>query len=313
MQAPAPDVATSTDAKCSLQSGLLRSITSCDQAKVPASIGAAPLAEKELSWLQRRYGAVSRSIANPATAAKQEAAGEHQSSYEIKLQMTPSDPAWDRGAVLVTLAVAAHYPAAHTMQVVSASSCPAGKATISQQNLATDPAATHPLPSSEVMSGSKCVSLPSHHPYDAYRLNRNCLLATVITAQPEAKPLEFDVDLAINYESSTMSSNLFYCAPPFLHTVRTLAFARCRRSQAAHSSQQGGLSLVAAEVLAKLLTRYAARSGGAMPIMAAMRSLDSHGAHYAQQVHTWFILLEFNRSSAHRSRVPRKPVHKTFV
>lgn len=207
---------------CCTQPRCSRPHSLCGSLSTSARIDTAHAVQKELSWLQRRYQAALQIMAEPAAAsAEEDAADQLQNISGFRLQMTPTDPAWNRGPVLLTVAVAATYPAPGSMQVVSVSS-PAAKEQVPGCDGETAPSTSHPCP-------------------------------------------------------------------------RAKASSDYRRIKPASSSQQEGLSTVAAEVLSKLLTAYAAASGGTTPTMAVIRSLDSHGAQYAQQADDMAIEVEAKR------------------
>ncbi len=88
-------------------------------APAPSAAEAGPkAAQAELTWLRRRYGSGFR--LHPPSSGQQQ----QQQGAETSVTLTPTDPAWDRGGLCLRFRLDGSYPAAGSITVTSAASCP---------------------------------------------------------------------------------------------------------------------------------------------------------------------------------------------
>lgn len=89
-------------------------------APAPLAAEAGPkAAQAELTWLRRRYGSGFR--LHPPSSGQQQ---QQQQGVETSVTLTPTDPAWDRGGLCLRFRLDGSYPAAGSITVTSAASCP---------------------------------------------------------------------------------------------------------------------------------------------------------------------------------------------
>lgn len=95
-------------------------------------------AQRELTWLQRRYGSAFRQLQQP-TGRGDSVSGtgeqpqplpssslpEQQQQHSFALRLMPTDPTWARGLLKLSFTLASGYPAASSLVVTSVQSCQA--------------------------------------------------------------------------------------------------------------------------------------------------------------------------------------------
>ena len=106
-------------------------------ASAPAVEAAVPAAQRELMWLQRRYGSDfqptqdsgdSDSGSTPHSRPLQQRPSTSSPDAQRQswtLRLLPTDPAWARGHLRLAFSLAGNYPAAGSLDVTSQRSCPA--------------------------------------------------------------------------------------------------------------------------------------------------------------------------------------------
>lgn len=109
------------------------------QAALKAAVAAVPAAQRELAWMQRRYGADLQSTQQGGCAGSSDSSTTQPGqvrqlsgappldaqSHSFTLQLLPTDPGWARGPLLLAFVLGPGYPAAGSLQVTAAGSCPA--------------------------------------------------------------------------------------------------------------------------------------------------------------------------------------------
>lgn len=113
--------------------------TECS-AGTPSQDTAAALqpAQRELTWLQRRYGLDFRPLQQPISGGDSVSGSaeqpqplpssslpEKQQQHSFALRLMPTDPTWARGPLQLSFTLASGYPAAGSLAVTSVQSCPA--------------------------------------------------------------------------------------------------------------------------------------------------------------------------------------------
>ena len=110
-------------------------------AALRAAVAVVPAAKRELAWLQRRYGTDLQPAQQGGCGAGSSGGSTIQpgrlrqlpgappldaKSHSFTLQLLPTDPGWGRGPLLLAFVLGPGYPAAGSLQVTAAGSCPVG-------------------------------------------------------------------------------------------------------------------------------------------------------------------------------------------